>query len=60
MKLIEDNRGVQPGETRHIPVCSKCGCRTLFKMQNGHFVKVRLCPKCGHVIDWKGGSGDGK
>ena len=59
MKLIEDNSGMLPGETCHIPVCRECGCMELFKTRGNVLYRVKRCPKCGHIIDWKGGS-DGK
>lgn len=52
MKLIEDNSGMFPGETCHIPVCSSCGCRKLYKQATGAMYRLKKCPQCGHVLKW--------
>lgn len=52
MKLVEDNAGMLPGETCHIPVCRRCGCRNLFKQAPGATFKLKNCPQCGHKINW--------
>lgn len=65
MKLIEDNSGMFPGETASRPVCSKCGCKQLFRQVPGAMYRVKKCPQCGYTLNWgnqgkvKGGS-DGK
>lgn len=65
MKLIEDNSGMFPGETASRPVCSKCGCKQLFRQLPGAMYRMKNCPQCGHTLNWgnqgkvKGGS-DGK
>lgn len=53
MKLIEDNRGMFPGETCHVPVCSRCGCRKLYHQETGRMTRLKNCPKCGHTLNWK-------
>lgn len=52
MKLIEDNTGMLPGEMRHVPVCSSCGCRDLFKQVHGTMYRLKKCPQCGHTLNW--------
>lgn len=65
MKLIENNAGMFPGETCHVPVCSVCGCKKLFHQETGKMFSLNKCPQCGHILNWnnqrkvKGGS-DGK
>lgn len=52
MRLIEDNAGMFPGETCHVPVCSKCGCRQLFRQVPGTMYRLKKCPQCGHTLVW--------
>lgn len=52
MKLVEDNIGLFPGETGHVSVCSKCGCRKLFKQVPSAMYRLKKCPQCGHTLDW--------
>lgn len=65
MKLIENNAGMFPGETCHVPVCGVCGCKKLFHQETGKMFRLNKCPHCGHILNWnnqrkvKGGS-DGK
>lgn len=52
MKLIEDNSGMLPGETCLVPVCSICGCRNLYEQKTGMMKRLKICPSCGHVLNW--------
>lgn len=52
MKLIENNSGMFPGETCHIPVCSVCGCKKLYEQSPGKMKRLKCCPQCGHIINW--------
>lgn len=53
MKLVEDNAGMFPGEGCFVPVCSVCGCRELYKTEPGRMYRLKICPKCGHKLNWK-------
>lgn len=50
MKLIENNAGMFPGETCHVPVCSVCGCKKLFHQETGKMFRLNKCPQCGHIL----------
>lgn len=58
MKLVEDNAGMLPGETGYVPVCSKCGCRQLFRQVPGTMYRLKKCPQCGHTLVWSVKEGD--
>ena len=65
MKMIEDNSGMFPGESSMIPVCSACGCKTLYKQSPGILKRLKNCPSCNHKLNWgnmnvKGCDLDGK
>lgn len=51
MKLIENNAGMFPGETCHVPVCSVCGCKKLFHQETGKMFRLNKCPQCGHILN---------
>ena len=52
MKLIENNAGMFPGETCHVPVCRVCGCKKLFHQETGKMFRLNKCPQCGHILNW--------